>query len=67
LLQTSYVNFTLCNGGLVLPSFDDTHDEQARTLLADCFPDREIVTVPARDIVAGGGGIHCITQQEPCA
>jgi agmatine deiminase len=65
LLQTSYVNFTLCNGGLVTPSFDDAHDEKAKAILADCFPDREIVTVPALDIVAGGGGIHCITQQEP--
>ena len=67
LLQTSYVNFYFCNGGLVMPSFDDAHDEQARAVLADCFPDREIVTVPALDIVAGGGGIHCITQQEPRA
>jgi len=65
LLQASYVNFYPCNGGLVMPSFDDAHDEQARAVLADCFPDREIVTAPALDIVAGGGGIHCITQQEP--
>ncbi len=65
LLQTSYVNFYLCNGGLVMPSFGDAHDERARAVLADCFPDREIVSVPALDIVAGGGGIHCITQQEP--
>lgn len=65
LLQASYVNFYLCNGGLVMPCFDDAHDEPAKALLADCFPDREIVTAPALDIVAGGGGIHCITQQEP--
>src|SRR5215469_6528469 len=57
LLQTSYVNFYLCNGGLVMPSFDDVHDDNAKALLADCFPDREIVTIPALDIVAGGGGI----------
>lgn len=65
LLQTSYVNFYFCNGGLVMPSFDDVHDEKARAVLADCFPNREIAVVPALDIVAGGGGIHCITQQEP--
>jgi agmatine deiminase len=65
LLQASYVNFTLCNGGLVMPCFDDAHDEQARAVLADCFADRKVVTVPVLDIVAGGGGIHCITQQEP--
>ena len=67
LLQTSYVNFYLCNGGLVMPSFDDIHDARAKAVLADCFPDREIVTIAALDIVAGGGGIHCITQQEPRA
>ena len=60
-----YVNFYLCNGALVMPAFDDAHDEQAKALLADCFPGRKIVTVPALDIVAGAGGIHCITQQEP--
>jgi agmatine deiminase len=65
LLQTSYVNFYLCNGGLVMPFFDDAHDQQAGAVLADCFPGREIVMVPVLDIVAGGGGIHCITQQEP--
>jgi len=67
LLQASYVNFYFCNGGLVMPSFDDAHDEPAKAVLADGFPDREIVTVPALDIVTGGGGIHCITQQEPRA
>lgn len=64
LLQASYVNFYFCNGGLVMPSFDDAHDEQAKAVLASCFSGREIVTIPALDIVAGGGGIHCITQQE---
>ena len=65
LLQTSYVNFYLCNGGLVMPSCDDAHDDSARATLADCFPGRDITQVPALDILAGGGGIHCITQQEP--
>ncbi len=65
LLQTSYVNFYLCNEGLVMPSFDDPHDGRARDTLAMAFPGRDIAVVPALDIVAGGGGIHCITQQEP--
>jgi agmatine deiminase len=65
LLQASYVNFYLCNGGLVAPCFDDPHDGRARDTLAQAFPDRDIMMVPALDIVAGGGGIHCITQQEP--
>lgn len=64
-LQASYVNFYLPNGGVVMPSFDDPHDERARAVIADCFPGRDILQVDALDIVEGGGGIHCLTQQEP--
>ncbi|HEY6579238.1 MAG TPA: agmatine deiminase family protein [Rhizomicrobium sp.] len=64
-LAASYVNFYLVNGGLVMPAFDDPADLPARALLADCFAGREIVQIDARAIVEGGGGIHCITQQEP--
>ena len=64
-LQASYVNFYLANGGVVMPSFDDAHDERARETIAQCFPDRDILQIDALDIVEGGGGIHCITQQEP--
>jgi agmatine deiminase len=66
-LQSSYVNFYLANGGVVMPSFDDPHDERARGVIADCFPGRDILQLDALDIVEGGGGIHCITQQEPAA
>ncbi len=65
LLAASYVNFYLVNGGVVMPGFDDLEDGPARRVLADCFPGREIVQVDALDIVQGGGGIHCTTQQEP--
>lgn len=64
-LAASYINFYLPNGGVVMPSFDDPADLPARSVLADCFPDREIVQLDACDLVQGGGGIHCITQQEP--
>src|SRR5262249_44671334 len=65
LLETSYVNFYLANGAVVMPAFSDPHDEKARTILAQCFPGRDIMQIDALDIVQGGGGIHCITQQEP--
>jgi agmatine deiminase len=64
-LQSSYINFYLPNDGVVMPSFDDPADEAARAVIADCFPGRDILQVDALDIVEGGGGIHCITQQEP--
>jgi agmatine deiminase len=65
LLATSYVNFYLANGALIMPAFGDPNDEAARTILAQCFPGRDIMQIDALDIVQGGGGIHCITQQEP--
>lgn len=64
-LEMSYVNFYLCNGGLIMPAFEDAADEEAKRILADVFPDRQIVQLNALPIVEGGGGIHCITQQEP--
>ena len=66
-LQASYVNFYLPNDGVILPSFGDPNDEKARAVLADCFPGRDILQIDALDVVEGGGGIHCITQQEPAA
>lgn len=65
MLQASYINFYLPNGGIVMPSFDDPNDEKARAVIADCFPGRDLLQLDALDIVQGGGGIHCITQQEP--
>jgi agmatine deiminase len=66
-LGKSYVNFYIANGGVVLPSFEDAKDGTAYEILAKCFPERELRQVPALDIVHGGGGIHCITQQQPSA
>jgi agmatine deiminase len=65
LLQASYINFYLPTGGIVMPAFDDPNDEKARQVLAGLFPGRDILQIDALDIVQGGGGIHCITQQEP--
>ena len=49
-----------------MPGFGDPADEQAKKILQDLFPDREVVQIYARDILIGGGNIHCITQQIPC-
>ncbi|MEV2244460.1 agmatine deiminase family protein [Streptomyces sp. NPDC049970] len=61
----SYINHYLCNGGVVLCAFDDPRDEEAAAVFRDLFPDRTVTSVDARTIFAGGGGIHCITQQQP--
>ncbi len=64
-LAASYVNFYLSNGGVIVPQFGDEHDEGALKLLGECFPERKIYPIYARDIIVGGGNIHCITQQIP--
>ncbi len=64
-LSCSYVNFSFVNAGVVLCEFDDPQDEVVSGIFRRLFNDREIVSVPAVDIFKGGGGVHCITQQEP--
>lgn len=61
----SYVNHFVLNGGVVACAFDDPVDAEARELIADAYPGRSVVTVDARALFARGGGIHCITQQQP--
>jgi agmatine deiminase len=66
-LAASYVNFYVANGGLVAPLLDPRTDRLALSRLRRLFPGRRVVGVPAREILLGGGGIHCITQQVPAA
>jgi len=61
----SYLNFLIVNGGVIMPVFDDPNDAVALGTLQRLFPDRKVVTVPGREIVLGGGNVHCITQQQP--
>ncbi|MEV7236979.1 agmatine deiminase family protein [Streptomyces sp. NPDC051020] len=62
----SYINHYICNGGVVLCGFGDAErDENAAAIFRGLFPDREVTSVDARPIFANGGGIHCITQQQP--
>ena len=64
-LAASYVNSYIGNGIVVLPVFDDPHDEAAVAAYEELFPDRRVVTVPGREILLGGGNVHCVTQQLP--
>jgi agmatine deiminase len=64
-LAASYVNFYIANGAIIAPCFDVPTDAQAQAVLQRQFPDRQIVMVSAREILLGGGNIHCITQQQP--
>lgn len=64
-IPKSYVNFYVFNGGIIVPQFGVDQDARALSVLADCFPDREIVGFDSNDFVYGQGGIHCLTQQVP--
>jgi agmatine deiminase len=64
-MAASYVNFYPANERVVMPLLDERCDDEATEILRGCFPDREVVGVPAREILLGGGNIHCITQQVP--
>jgi agmatine deiminase len=66
-MAASYANFYIANSRIVLPLLDERYDEQAASILRDVFPEREVVGVAAREILLGGGNIHCITQQVPGA
>ncbi|TLM88301.1 agmatine/peptidylarginine deiminase [Pseudarthrobacter sp. NamE5] len=61
----SYINHYVANGVVVLCAFDDPNDAIAKGILERSYPGRTVELVDARDIFAFGGGIHCITQQQP--
>ena len=61
----SYINHYIVNGAVILCSFNDPNDAVAKAILEKVYPRREIVLVDATEIFARGGGIHCITQQQP--
>jgi agmatine deiminase len=61
-----YINFYVCNGAVIVPEFGDPDaDAAAKSKLQNAFPEREVVQINIDVIAAGGGGIHCTTQQEP--
>lgn len=61
----SYVNHFVLNGAVIAGVFDDPADAEALEILAEAYPGREVVAVDARPLFARGGGVHCITQQQP--
>jgi agmatine deiminase len=64
-LAASYINLYLGNGTVVVPLLDRKKDGQALRQMKKLFPDRRVIGVESREILLGGGNIHCITQQVP--
>lgn len=64
-LAASYANYYTCNNAIILPVFNDPSDQLAIEKLQSLYPDRTIEPIYAREILLGGGNVHCITQQVP--
>lgn len=61
----SYMNFLITNNGIITPQYGDENDALAIKQLQEIFPDYEVVGVDTKEVVYGGGNVHCITQQQP--
>ncbi len=61
-IQPSYVNFIFANGAVIVPTFDDPLDDEVVDIFKRTFPHRTVIPLPSREIVLGGGGLHCITK-----
>lgn len=64
-LPASYANFLILNKSVLVPVFNDPNDREALNILADCFPDREVIGISCIDLIWGFGTLHCLTQQIP--
>lgn len=61
----SYTNFYIANGAIIMPAYGIEADQVAAQVLAKAFPGRQVVPVQINHLAHGGGGVHCITQQQP--
>lgn len=64
-LPASYANFLILNKCVLVPVFNDSRDLEALNILADCFPDKEVIPISAIDLIWGFGTLHCLSQQIP--
>ncbi len=64
-LPASYANFYISNKYIIVPTFQDQHDEKALEILQGCFKDRKVVGLDSLDLIWGLGSFHCLSQQEP--
>lgn len=64
-LPPTYANFYIGNGFVVVPQYGDPNDQKALEILTPLFPGREVIGLPSRQIIEGGGSFHCVTQQQP--
>jgi agmatine deiminase len=64
-LPASHMNFVISNGHVIVPIYEDVHAPRAIAALEAAMPNFDVLGLPARNILAGGGAFHCMTQQIP--
>jgi agmatine deiminase len=63
-IPASHMNFIIANGAVVAPTYGNRAGDWAAQALEDLFPGREVIALPSRALITGGGSFHCISQQE---
>jgi len=64
-LPLSYANFYIANTCVLVPTFADSADQTALSVLRECFPTRRVIGIDCRELIWGLGAFHCLTQQQP--
>jgi agmatine deiminase len=64
-LPLTYANFYIVNGAVIVPTYGAAEDSRALFILKPLFKGRDVIAVPARALITGGGAFHCVTQQQP--
>lgn len=63
--KASYINYYIANNSILVPKYNDPHDEVAINIIQQLYPGKKVVGIDCRNLFANGGMIHCVTQQQP--
>jgi agmatine deiminase len=66
-LPATYCNFYVANDAVIVPTYGVAEDEEALEVIAEAFGGRQVIGLPAHDLLCGGGAFHCVTQPQPAA
>ena len=67
MVAASYVNYLVLNGAIIVPSFGQAKDNEALSIIQSCFPEREVIGFNCMEIIREGGGLHCLSLNQPHA